>query len=95
MQISNKVTKRIQLASVKDFMIFYSVEELPRGAEMERERAFVDEIKKKSVTTRSRIHERTILLRFLGIILRVLRLEVSVYTITNQYKPLLLKGRGR
>jgi hypothetical protein len=27
---------------------------------------------------RSRIHERTISLRFLGIILRVLRLEVSV-----------------
>jgi hypothetical protein len=51
MQISNKVTKRIQLASVKDFMICYSVEGLPRVAEMERERAFVDEIKKKSVTT--------------------------------------------
>ncbi len=41
---------------------------------------------------RSRIHERTILLRFLGIILRGLRLEVSVYNvyITNQ----LLKGEG-
>ena len=51
MQISNKVTKIIQLASVKDFMICYSVEGLPRVAEMERERAFVDEIKKKSVTT--------------------------------------------
>ncbi len=32
----------------------------------------------------SRIHERTISLRFLGIILRVLRIEVSVYT---HYKP--------
>ncbi len=29
--------------------------------------------------SKSRIHERTISLRFLGIILRVLRLEVSVY----------------
>jgi hypothetical protein len=29
--------------------------------------------------SRSRIHERTILLRFLGIILRVLRLEVPVW----------------
>jgi hypothetical protein len=28
---------------------------------------------------RSRIHERTVSLRFLGIILRVLRLEVSVW----------------
>jgi hypothetical protein len=36
-------------------------------------------------------------LRFLGIILRVLRLEISVYNvfITNQFKkPLLLKGGG-
>jgi hypothetical protein len=30
---------------------------------------------------RSRIHEHTILLRFLSIILRVLRLEVSVYNV--------------
>jgi hypothetical protein len=30
---------------------------------------------------RSRIHERTISLRFLDIILRVLRLEVSVYNV--------------
>jgi hypothetical protein len=44
----------------------------------------------------SRIHERTISLRFLGIIFRILRLEVSVYNavvyITNQFSPLLLKG---
>jgi hypothetical protein len=65
---------------------------------MERERAFVDEIKKKSVTTRSRIHEHTILLRFLGIILRVLRLEDSVYNVYND-KPVsnhfCSRGRGR
>ncbi len=48
----------------------------------------------------SRIHERTISLRFLGIIFRVLRLDVSVYNvnvyITNQtsFKPLLLGGGG-
>jgi hypothetical protein len=44
---------------------------------------------------RSRIHERTILLRFLGIIVRVLKHEVSVHNvyITSQFqKPLLLKG---
>jgi hypothetical protein len=37
---------------------------------------------------RRRIHELTISLRFLGIILRVLRLEVSVYNvyITNQFQ---------
>ncbi len=38
---------------------------------------------------RSRIHELTISLRFLGIILRVLKLEVSVYNvyIKNQFQP--------
>jgi hypothetical protein len=36
---------------------------------------------------RSLIHERTILFRFLGIILRVLRLEVSVYNVGLHYKP--------
>ncbi len=41
----------------------------------------------KGAESRSRIHEHTISLRFLGIILRVLRLEVSVYNvyITNQF----------
>ncbi len=36
------------------------------------------------------------LLRFLGIILRVLRLEVSVYNVKlqNSFKPFLLKGDG-
>ncbi len=34
-----------------------------------------------NAVSRSRIHERTILLRFLGIILRVLRPEVSVYNV--------------
>jgi hypothetical protein len=48
------------------------------------------------IISRSRIHERTISLRFLGIILRVLRLEVSVSNvyITTSFKPLLLKGGG-
>jgi hypothetical protein len=41
---------------------------------------------------RSRIHERTISLRFMGILLRVLRLEVSVYNvyITNKFQTILL-----
>jgi hypothetical protein len=45
---------------------------------------------------RSRIHERTISLRFLGIILRVIRLEVSVYNvfITNQFQPTFARGGG-
>ncbi len=46
--------------------------------------------------TRSRIHERTISLRFLDIILRVLRLEVSVYNvyITNQFQNTFAQGGG-
>ncbi len=45
---------------------------------------------------RSWIHERTISLRFLCIILRVLRLEVpyTMFTLQTSFKPLLLKGRG-
>ncbi len=44
--------------------------------------------------TRSRIHERTISLRFLGIILRVFRLEISVYNvyITNQFQTTFAQG---
>ncbi len=38
-------------------------------------------------TVQSRIHERTISLRFLGIILRVLILEVCVYNVYVHYKP--------
>jgi ribosomal protein S27E len=38
-----------------------------------------DELTKVPYVYRSRIHERTITLRFLGIILRVLILEVSVW----------------
>ncbi len=38
-------------------------------------------------TTRSRVHEHTISLSFLGIILRVLRLEVSLYKQCIRYKP--------
>jgi hypothetical protein len=43
---------------------------------------------------RSRIHECTILLRFLGIILRVLRFEVSIYNvyITNQFQTTFAHG---
>jgi hypothetical protein len=36
-----------------------------------------------SLHSTSRIHERTFSLRFLSIILRVLRLEVSVYNVNN------------
>jgi hypothetical protein len=45
---------------------------------------------------RSQIHECAISLRFLGAILKVLRLEVSVYNVynTNQFNPLLLGGGG-
>jgi hypothetical protein len=45
---------------------------------------------------RIRIHERTISLRFLGINLRVLRLEVSVYNvyITNQFQTTVAGGGG-
>jgi hypothetical protein len=49
-----------------------------------------------STISRSRIHKRTILLWFLGIILRVLRVEVSVYNvyITNQFQTTFAQGRG-
>jgi hypothetical protein len=45
---------------------------------------------------RSRIHERTISARFLGIILRVLRLEVSVYKvyIANQFQTTFAQEGG-
>jgi hypothetical protein len=48
------------------------------------------------IRNRSQIHERTILLRFLGIILRVLRLEASVHNvyITNQFQTTFVQGRG-
>jgi hypothetical protein len=43
---------------------------------------------------RSRIHERSILLRFLGIIMRVSRLEVYVYNfyITNKFRTICAQG---
>jgi hypothetical protein len=46
--------------------------------------------------TRRRIHEHTNSLRFLDIILRVHRLEVSVYNvyITNQFPTTFARGRG-
>jgi len=49
------------------------------------------------VATRSQIHERTFSLRFLGIILSVRRLEVSVYNVSLQtsFKLLLLKGNSK
>ncbi len=54
-------------------------------------------IARESCVAWSRIHERTILLRFLGTILGVLRLEVSIYNVyilQTSFKPLLLKGEG-
>ncbi len=49
---------------------------------------------RKDLSTGSRIHERTNLLMFLGIILRILRLEVSVYNvyITHQFKTTFAQG---
>jgi hypothetical protein len=52
----------------------------------------------RKLANRSRIHERTISLRFLAIILRVLRLEVSVNNvyITNQFETTFAQvGGGR
>jgi hypothetical protein len=45
---------------------------------------------------RSRIHEHKISLRFLGIILRFLKLEVSVYdvSITNHFQTTFARGGG-
>jgi hypothetical protein len=50
----------------------------------------------KSREARRRIHERTISLRFLGINLRVLRLEVSVYNvyIINQFQNTFAQEGG-
>jgi hypothetical protein len=47
-------------------------------------------------SVRIQIHERTTLLRFLGIILRVLILAVSVYNvyITNQFQTAFIQGGG-
>jgi hypothetical protein len=46
--------------------------------------------------TGSRIHDRTISLRFLAIILKVLRLEVSVYNvyITTHFHTTFVQGGG-
>jgi hypothetical protein len=45
---------------------------------------------------RSRFYERTISLRFLGIILRVFRLEVpyTMFTLPNQFKSTFARGGG-
>jgi hypothetical protein len=53
----------------------------------------------KNLRFKSRIHERTILLRFLCIILRVFRLEAYVYcvynvNITNQFQTTIAPGGG-
>ncbi len=51
------------------------------------------QVSDKNFHSWSRTHERTVSLRFLGIILKVLRLEVSVYNvhITNQFQAALLQ----
>ncbi len=48
------------------------------------------------IPIRSRIHEHAILLRFLDIILRVIRLEVSIYNvcITNQFQTTFVQVEG-
>jgi hypothetical protein len=50
----------------------------------------------RTPNSRSRIHEHTISLRFLGIILKVLRLEVSTFNvyITNQFQTTFGWERG-
>ncbi len=50
----------------------------------------------KAPESRSQIHERTISFRCLGIILRVLRPEVSVYNvyITDQFQTPFARGGG-
>jgi hypothetical protein len=50
----------------------------------------------KAKVYRSRIHERSISLRFLGIILRVIRVEISVYNVyfTNQFQTTFAWGWG-
>jgi hypothetical protein len=62
-----------------------------RETSTEYERALLARKKFFAVTYRSRIHERTISLEFLGIILSVLRLEVFIYNvyITNQFQTTL------
>jgi hypothetical protein len=49
-----------------------------------------------NAVSRSRIHKREILLRFLGIILRVLNLEASIYNvyITNQFRSTFAQRGG-
>jgi hypothetical protein len=59
-----------------------------------RARKFIEKSKLK--LSRSRIHERAISLRFLGIILKVIRLQVNVFpytifTLQSSFKPILLK----
>jgi hypothetical protein len=68
----------------KSFMVFFCVEIFFGTG---RNRAFV---------TYSRIHEHTISLRFLDVILRVLRLEVSTYNlyISNQFQTTFARGGG-
>ncbi len=56
-------------------------------------RPFLD-TKRMGLLYKSRIPERTISLRFLGVILWVFRFEVSVYNIyiTNQFQPTFAQG---
>jgi hypothetical protein len=46
------------------------------------------------VRYQNRIHEHTILLRFLCIILRILRLEVSKFNVYKPVQPTLSQGGG-
>jgi hypothetical protein len=52
----------------------------------------LDKVRVVLVGVTSRIHERTILLMFLGIILKILRLRIPLYNvkITVLFRPLLL-----
>jgi hypothetical protein len=59
-----------------------------------RKLMILEDISGGSDQSRSRIHERTISVRFLGNFLRILRLEVSVYNfyITNQFQTTFAQG---
>ncbi len=58
--------------------------------------AETEDLKQNAKVIRSRIHERTISLMFLDIILEALRLKVSVYNvyITNQFQTIFAQGEG-
>jgi hypothetical protein len=70
--------------------------EISKQARLKYEAYTCVHTKENKKHNRSRIHERTISLRFLSIILRVLRLRFpyTMFTLQTSLKPLLLKTGG-